>query len=85
MKTAQMGHKASVSVAKTPLWSQSATANHLCTEAESIILQVLERIKLYTVSRTDGRQWQVELKDQLKETAVFGYPVLSPLADPFFS
>jgi hypothetical protein len=67
MKTAQMGHKASVSVAKQPLWSQSATANHLCTEAESMILQVLERIKLYTVSRTDGRQWQVELKDQLKD------------------
>ena len=55
--------EAANSVYKTPLWSDSLTANHIHKSAESMLSVTMERITQYNVWRTGLRKWQVNFKN----------------------
>ncbi|CAJ1947503.1 unnamed protein product [Cylindrotheca closterium] len=59
LKVKEIRHEATRSMLNTPLWSGSATSKHVVKIAESILLQIAERVSLYQARRVAQGEWQV--------------------------
>lgn len=64
LKAKHHSHEANMEMTKTAVWSQSITSKQLVRQAESILLNVYDRMSLYEARHVSENCWQVKFVNE---------------------